>query len=157
MILCVPNSLLLRPSMTLRLGPSAFPRFASFVFFVWVTGAPLAIMTVLEVCIRVSVQAGPVWRLRSWRRMMIPLFHQLEALALCAMAYRGGMSIYLLFVALGGAVMPTATSDQAGKSHEPWSHGRTHRNPGEIPLQRHEIQVSTLEIIGNRCQISIKI
>lgn len=94
------------------LGPSRFEGFTSFVLFVWFTGAPLAVMTILEVCIRVSVQAGPIWRFKSWRRMMIPLFHQLEAFVMAVMAFRGGMSIYLLLVAFLGDQFPTSVSDQ---------------------------------------------
>eukprot|EP00913_Durusdinium_trenchii_P027224 g25542.t2 len=40
-------------------GPGSFEEFSNFVLFVWATGAPLAAMTVLEVCIRVaSVKGG---------------------------------------------------------------------------------------------------
>lgn len=94
------------------LGPSSFETFTSFVLFVWFTGAPLAVMTILEVCIRVSVQAGPIWRFKSWRWMMIPLYHQLEAFVMAVMAFRGGMSIYLLLLALLGGESPTSVQDQ---------------------------------------------
>ncbi|CAE7769230.1 unnamed protein product, partial [Symbiodinium pilosum] len=70
-------------------------------------------MTILEVGVRVTAQGGPLWRWRSWRRMMIPLYHQLEAVVLAVMAFRGGMSIYLLKVALDASVViPAAVSDQ---------------------------------------------
>lgn len=94
------------------LGPSSFESFTSFVLFVWFTGAPLAVMTILEVCIRVSVQAGPIWKFKSWRWMMIPLYHQLEAFVMAVMAFRGGMSIYLLLLAVLGGESPTSVQDQ---------------------------------------------
>ena len=44
---------------------------------------------------------------------MIPLYHQLEAVVLAVMAFRGGMSIYLLKVALDASVViPASVSDQ---------------------------------------------
>lgn len=95
------------------LGPGMFRQLLDFVIWVWVTGAPLAIMTVTEVAVRVSAQGGPLWRWRSWRKVMIPLYHQLEALVLALMAYRGGMSIYLLKVALEAqGDLPAMVSDQ---------------------------------------------
>ncbi|CAE7226332.1 unnamed protein product, partial [Symbiodinium sp. KB8] len=114
------------------LGPGMFRQLLNFVIWarwlistrlvvliedllreVWVTGGPLAIMTVTEVAVRVSAQGGPLWRWRSWRKVMIPLYHQLEALVLALMAYRGGMSIYLLKVALEAqGDLPAMVSDQ---------------------------------------------
>ncbi|CAE7216166.1 unnamed protein product [Symbiodinium sp. CCMP2456] len=95
------------------LGPGMFRQLLDFVIWVWVTGGPLAIMTVTEVAVRVSAQGGPLWRWRSWRKVMIPLYHQLEALVLALMAYRGGMGIYLLKLALEAqGNLPAMVSDQ---------------------------------------------
>ena len=55
---------------------------------------------------------GSYRNLRSWRRMMIPLYHQLEALVLAVMMFRLAMSIYLLNVALQGDPLPVSVSNQ---------------------------------------------
>ncbi|CAJ1418062.1 unnamed protein product [Effrenium voratum] len=93
------------------LGPSVFGDLSTFAMVVWATGVPLVIMTVLEVGVRTAAQAGPLWRFRTWQKMMIPLYHQLEAFVLALAAYRGGMSVYLLVVAVAGQNMATNVSD----------------------------------------------
>eukprot|EP00439_Symbiodinium_sp_Y106_P022618 s5901_g2.t2 len=92
-------------------GPEPFGRLIEYATWVWATGSFLVLGTVLEILARVSAQGGPVWRWRSWRRMMIPLCHQLEALVLAIMIFRLGMSIYLLHVALQGGALPVSVSN----------------------------------------------